>query len=149
MKTLIVEDDFTARLTLQKFLSRYGECHIAVSGKEAVDAFRMAAESASGYDLICMDILLPEMDGRTAVREIRSLERERGILSRNGAKIIMTTALDDMKEVIRSFQELCDAYLVKPIDLPDLRSHLVSFGLIQSAEQRPAPAALSGIEQRR
>ena len=130
MKTLIVEDDFTARLTLQKFLSRYGECHIAVSGKEAVDAFRMATENGPGYDLICMDILLPEMDGQTAVKEIRSLERERGILSSQGAKIIMTTAVEDIKDVIRSFQELCDAYLVKPVNLADLRSHLASFGLI-------------------
>jgi len=130
MRTLIVEDDFTARLTLQKFLSRYGECHIAVSGKEAVDAFRVAAENGSGYDLICMDILLPEMDGRTAVKEIRSLERERGILSTNGAKIIMTTALEDVKDVIRSFQELCDAYVIKPVNLGELRTHLTSLGLI-------------------
>lgn len=130
MRTLIVEDDFTARLTLQRFLSKYGECDIAVSGKEAVGAFRMASEAGSGYDLICMDILLPEMDGQEAVRQIRSLERERGILSSGGTKIIMTTAVDDMKDVIRSFQELCDAYLVKPVNLGDLRNHLRAFGLV-------------------
>ena len=42
MKTLIVEDDFTGRLLLQTLLSPYGECHIAVNGREAVDAFRRA-----------------------------------------------------------------------------------------------------------
>ncbi len=130
MKTLIAEDDFTARLTLHRFLSRFGECDIAVSGKEAVGAFRMAFESGSGYDLVCMDILLPEMDGREAVKQIRSVEQERGILSSNGTKIIMTTAVDDMKDVIRSFQELCDAYLVKPVNLGDLRDHLRAFGLV-------------------
>jgi len=130
MKTLIVEDEFTARLTLQNFLSRYGECHIAVSGKEAVEAFRMATESGSGYDLVCMDILLPEMDGPAAVKEIRSLEQARDILSSQGAKIIMTTAVEDMKEVIRSFNQLCDAYLVKPVNLTDLGHQLTSFGLI-------------------
>ena len=130
MRTLIVEDDFTARLTLQRFLSKYGECDIAVSGKEAVGAFQMASETGSGYDLVCMDILLPEMDGKEAVRQIRSLERERGILSSGGAKIIMTTAVDDIKDVIRSFQELCDAYLVKPVNLGDLRNHLRAFGLV-------------------
>lgn len=36
MKTLIVEDDFTSRLFLQTFLARYGKCHIAVNGKQAV-----------------------------------------------------------------------------------------------------------------
>ena len=130
MTTLIVEDDFTARLTLQRFLSRYGECHIAVNGKEAVEAFRMANENGSGYDLICMDILLPEMDGQAAVKEIRSLEQRRGVLSSAGAKIVMTTAVDDMKHVIRSFQELCDAYLVKPVDLGQLLQHLRTFGFV-------------------
>ena len=130
MKTLIVEDDFTARLVLQRSLSRYGECHVAVNGKEAIEAFRMAAESAQGYDLICMDIELPEMDGQEAVKEIRSLERARGTLSSAGAKIVMTTAVEDIKQVVRAFQELCDAYLVKPVNLPDLLNHLKAFGLI-------------------
>ena len=52
MKTLIVEDDFTSRLLLQTFLSRYGECHLAVNGKEAVEAFRMALDNGSPYNLI-------------------------------------------------------------------------------------------------
>jgi len=38
MKTLVVEDDFTSRLLMQTLLSRYGECHIAVSGNEALKA---------------------------------------------------------------------------------------------------------------
>ena len=130
MKTLIVEDDFTARLLLQRSLSRYGECHVAVNGKEAVEAFRMAAESGQVYDLVCMDIELPEMDGQEAVKEIRSLEQARGILSSSGAKIVMTTAVEDMKQVSRAFHELCDAYLVKPVNLSDLLDHLKVFGLI-------------------
>jgi two-component system chemotaxis response regulator CheY len=63
MRTLIVEDDFTSRLLLQSFLSVYGECHIAVNGREAVAAFRAAQERPQAYDLICMDIMMPEMDG--------------------------------------------------------------------------------------
>ena len=130
MKTLIVEDDFTARLALQRFLSRFGECHIAVNGTEAVEAFRAASDSGLGYDLVCMDILLPEMDGEAAVKEIRAFEKQRGIISSNGAKIVMTTAVDDIKNIIRSFQELCDAYLLKPVNLGDLRNHLKDFGLV-------------------
>jgi len=130
MKTLIVEDDFTARLTLQRLLSRYGECHIAVNGREAVEAFRVASETGSAYDLVCMDILLPEMDGQDAVRHIRAIEQERGILPADGAKIIMTTAVDDIKDVMRSFQELCDAYLVKPVNLGHLLKHVRDFGLV-------------------
>src|ERR1035438_7756540 len=102
MRALIVEDDFTCRLLLQSFLAPYGECHIAVNGKEAVAAFRAAQQSGQPYDLICMDIMMPEMDGQAAVREIRALEEAGGTLSTRGAKIIMTTALDDVKKIGRA-----------------------------------------------
>jgi len=131
LRTLLAEDDFASRLVLQTFLSRYGECHIAVNGKEAVDAVRFLLERGQRYNLICMDIMMPELDGREAVRQIRALEEEHGILSTYGAKIIMTTAVDDIKEVIRCFQELCDSYLTKPIDLTELTKQMNSYGLIR------------------
>ena len=131
MKTLIVEDDFTSRLVLQTFLSRYGECHIAVNGWEAVEAFRSALESGEPYALICMDIMMPEMDGRNAVKEVRALEEAQGIHSTSGVKIIMTTAVDDVKEVMGCFSELCDAYLVKPIALSELLKQVRSYRLVQ------------------
>jgi len=131
MKTLVVEDDFTNRLLLQTFLSRYGECHLAVNGKEAVQAFQMATDSRAPYDLICMDILMPEMDGMEAVKQVRALEEAGGVLSTHGVKIFMTTAVNDVKEVIRSFQELCDAYIFKPIDTGELLRHLRSFRLVE------------------
>ena len=130
MPTLIVEDDFTSRLLLHSFLSKYGECHIAVNGKEAVSAFRAAQKAGERYDLICMDIMMPEMDGQTAVKEIRALEERENILSTNGVKIIMTTALDDVKNVIQSFRSLCDAYLFKPIDTGKLVGHMKELHLV-------------------
>jgi two-component system chemotaxis response regulator CheY len=131
LRMLLVEDDFSSRLVLQTFLSRYGECHVAVNGREAVVAFRTALEHGQRYDLICMDIMMPEMDGREAVRQVRALEEEHGILSTCGAKIIMTTAVDDVKEVIQCFHELCDSYLTKPIDLAKLLGQMKSYELVQ------------------
>jgi two-component system chemotaxis response regulator CheY len=131
LRMLLVEDDFASRLLLQTFLSRYGEYHVAVNGREAVEAFRSALERGQRYDLICMDIMMPEMDGREAVRQVRALEEEHGILSTYGAKIIMTTAVDEVKDVIRCFKELCDAYLVKPIDLTKLLDQMKSYQLVQ------------------
>jgi two-component system, chemotaxis family, chemotaxis protein CheY len=130
MKTLIVEDDFTSRLFLQTVLSRYGECHIAVNGKEAVDAFRLAGEAKQTYDLICMDIMMPEMDGQAAMRAIREQEAASGIFTK-GVKIVMTTALADIKDVSKAFQGLCDAYLTKPISARKLIENLRGFGLVQ------------------
>jgi len=130
MLTLIVEDDFTSRLLLQTFLARYGDCHVAVNGAEAVEAFRMAKDCGRSYNLICMDIMMPEMDGQTAVKEIRALEEAEGTLSSSGVKIVMITALDDVKNVVESFKVLCDAYLFKPIDTVKLLGQLKSLRLV-------------------
>ena len=134
MKTLIVEDDFTSRLLLQELLKSYGPFHIAVNGKEAIDAVRLALEAGEPYDLICMDIMMPELDGKAALRAIRDLEGVTGITyipapRGAGAKVIMTTALNDPQNVVASFNELCDAYIIKPIDKLKLLNIIRSFGL--------------------
>jgi two-component system, chemotaxis family, chemotaxis protein CheY len=130
-RVLLVEDDFASRLLLQTFLSRYGECHVAVNGKEAVEGFRYGLEHGQRYGLICMDIMMPEMDGREAVRQIRALEEEHGFSSTSGTKIFMTTAVTDVREVIRCFKELCDGYLMKPIDLNELLRQMRAYQLVQ------------------
>ena len=131
MKTLIVEDDFTSRLLLQELLKSYGPSHIAVNGKEAVEAVRLALEAGEPYDLICLDIMMPEMDGQQALKQIRALEEEEGIISTNGAKIIMTTTLGDPKNAFAALKNLCDAYLVKPLDIPKLINELGKLKLIK------------------
>lgn len=131
MKTLIVEDDFTCRLLLQSFLAGFGECHVAVNGSEAVMAFKLALSRGSPYDLICMDIVMPDVDGNEALMRIRALESERGTLSSRGVKIIMTTSLSDPQQVVGAFRALCDAYLLKPVDTAELLRHLRSLRLVQ------------------
>jgi two-component system chemotaxis response regulator CheY len=129
LKTLIVEDEFTSRILLQNLLTPYGECHIAVSGEEAVEAFRMAVADAAPYDMICMDLRLPAMDGVEAVRQIREAEANNGVPWSNRVKIIMETSVDDLKNVMRSFHELCDAYLVKPIKKASLLEEMRKMGM--------------------
>ncbi len=130
MKTLIVEDDFTSRIFLQEILKEYGPSHIAVNGREAIEAVRAAMKEGEPYDLICLDIMMPEIDGQQALEAIRSIEEADGAISSWGAKIIMTTALDDMKSVRDAYGSLCDAYLTKPISKASLLKELRQMELI-------------------
>ncbi|MFW5486962.1 MAG: response regulator [Desulfovibrio sp.] len=132
MRALIVEDDFTSRKLLQKILSPYMECDIAVNGQEAVDAFRMAAEEGRPYDLITMDIMMPEMDGQGALKEIRAIERKTNTPSEKESKIVMTTALDDPKNVVEAYYKGgATSYVPKPIDKHMLLHLLQNLGLIE------------------
>ncbi len=114
LKTLIVEDEFTSRFIIQEFLFPLGTCHVAVNGFEAILAFKTALTEKKPYDLICLDIMMPGMDGIDVAKEMRRLE---GVLGREKpSKIIMTTAVSDQKIILEMFeQKLCDAYLLKPI----------------------------------
>jgi two-component system chemotaxis response regulator CheY len=129
MKTLIVEDDFASRRIVQKILSPYGECDMAVDGHEAIEAFRLAADEGKQYDLICMDIMMPNMDGQEALTEIRRIEKEMGISSKDEVKVIMTTALDDPKNVVSSLKDGATSYIVKPVSKQALLEEVRKLGL--------------------
>ncbi len=130
MKVLIAEDDMASRKFLYKFLLTYGECDVTVDGIEAIDAFLLAWEEGHPYDLICLDIMMPKVDGLKALKIIRELEQNRGIEGERRAKIIMTTALNDQPTVLNSFQDGCQAYAAKPIDTVKLTEVMKRLGLI-------------------
>lgn len=130
MRVLIVEDDFTSRKLMHKFLSKYGDCDIATDGKEAVAAIRDGMVNGEPYDLICLDIMMPELDGHEVLKNLRDLESEKDIPVTTGAKVIMTSALGDSKNVLGAFRVGCEAYLEKPIDTRKLLAELVRLRLV-------------------
>jgi two-component system chemotaxis response regulator CheY len=132
MKTLIVEDDFLARALLSTLLSEYGICHVAINGKEALEAIECAFDENNPYDLICLDIMMPVMNGQEALLELRKMEVERGIKGLDTTKVIMITAIDDSKNIMKSFRQgQCEAYLAKPLDRNKLIGHIRDLGLIE------------------
>lgn len=130
MKILIVDDDFICRRLLQSLLSQYGKCDIAINGFEALAAFKMANKEAATYDLICLDILMPEMNGQEVMAEIRKIEYAKGLNELEQVKIIISTVLDDFRDIKLAFQEYREAYLVKPVSKKKLSETLQKFGLI-------------------
>ena len=130
MRILIAEDDFASRKVILKFLSEYGECDVTVDGMEAIDAFMMALEDGDPYDLICLDVMMPIMDGYQALKNIRDIEREHNIPEEDMVKIIMTTALNEQKNVKKAFELGCTVYCAKPIDMDKLKNTLEMIGLV-------------------
>jgi two-component system chemotaxis response regulator CheY len=129
MKSLVAEDDATSRKLLCAYLSRFGECDVAVDGKDAVDAVWQALQNHRSYDLVCMDLRMPLMDGQAAIREIRKQEATSATL--NSVKIIVTTIHTNIEDISTALLGRCNAYLVKPIDTAKLKRELRSLGLIQ------------------
>ena len=130
MKILLAEDDYVTRKFMTDFLSKYVECDVTVDGMEAVDAFMMALEDGEPYDLVCLDIMMPVMDGYQALMGIRNLEKERNITGNDGCKIIMTTALNEEKNVKMAFDLGCTIYSGKPIDKDRFEQALKKLGLV-------------------
>ncbi|MGI6450252.1 MAG: response regulator [Desulfitobacteriia bacterium] len=130
MKILIAEDDFLGRRLMQLYLSEYGTCDVAVTGVEAVELFKQGVEEGRPYDLVCLDIMMPQMDGHAVLKTIRDYERLAGIRDHGGVKIIMTTALDDFENIKNAFTQQCEAYLVKPIEKEKIRETLKELHLI-------------------
>lgn len=120
MRILIAEDDYVSRKFLNKFLSKFGECDVTVDGMEAIEVFMMGLEEDLYYDLICLDIMMPEVDGIKALKTIRKLEEEKEVPRDKRAKIIMTTALNNTEKIFDSYESGSEAYAVKPIDTEKL-----------------------------
>jgi two-component system chemotaxis response regulator CheY len=131
MRILNAEDDLASRKFIYKFLSNYGDCDLTVDGMEAIEAFLMALDENKPYGLICLDIMMPKIDGMKALKAIRDIEDEKGIQEEKKAKIIMTTALNDTEFVHNSFDSGCEAYAAKPIDTKKLIEVMQKLKLIE------------------
>jgi len=129
MRALIVEDEFLSRKILKSFLMTLFEVEIVVNGREAIEAFKLAHRENQPYGLILMDIMMPEVDGIEALKQIRKLEADEDLRPR--VKVIMTTALDDPQTVMRSFYDgEASAYIVKPVVKEKLYKELEKLNLL-------------------
>ncbi len=64
-------------------MSQFGDCDVTVDGMEAIEVFLMSLEEGDYYDLVCLDIMMPEVDGIKALKTMRKLEEERNIPESN------------------------------------------------------------------
>lgn len=128
MDILIVEDEMVSRKLLEKILSKHGTCDFASRGDEALNAVIKKINQNEYYDLICLDLMMPKIDGISVLSAIRDLEKQHQL----SCKIMLITAMDEIDVVKDAFEQGADAYVTKPIDLDKLDEILTKFGLISS-----------------
>ena len=128
MKILVVDDELVSRKKMQKIMELAGDCVVAENGEEAVKAFKEAIENGAPFDLISLDIAMPDMSGIEALGLIRNFETEKEIQRENLVKIMMVTSHSDQENVVASLKAGCNNYIVKPFDKDRVFSKLQSLG---------------------
>lgn len=119
VKCLIVDDDELGRELIAHYLDGVADCDMAGNGLIAVEMFRDAFEMGKRYDLIILDIVMPEMDGHSAAKEIRKIEKEWGVQVNDGVNIVVLSSLNTPSDVIQAYiSAKSAAHLVKPV-LPE------------------------------
>lgn len=130
LRCLVVDDDELGRELLILSLQGIACCDTAANGLEAVEKFSRALDEVA-YDLIFLDIVMPEMDGHEAAKTIRHMEQERGITPDKGVSIIVLSSLHTPQDIIRSYiSAQSAAHLVKPVKPEKLKKTLRKLGLI-------------------
>jgi two-component system chemotaxis response regulator CheY len=129
MKILIVEDDATSCKLLRVHLSGYGRCYESPNGLLAVEAVRQALEDSQPFDLIFLDIMMPDMDGHQTLVEIRQLEKELEVPEDQFAKVVMVTALGDAENITKSFRNGANGFIIKPVRDDLIQRELAKLGI--------------------
>ncbi|MCB0358818.1 MAG: response regulator transcription factor [Bdellovibrionales bacterium] len=132
MKILIAEDDHTSALFLQHILAQFGCCDVIHDGEAALELLKQAIAEDAPYDLLCLDIMMPKLDGQRVLQALRAEEKQRGVPADEATKIIMISALDDSSSILNSFELGCEVYMTKPFDKRKLIEHIRELGLIET-----------------
>lgn len=133
---LIIDDDEMGRLMLQDFLSEFAPCDCAENGKEGLALFEQALLSGNPYNLLCVDLIMPEMNGLALIRKIRDLEKSHPVFNDFRTRIFVISASDstwDRADLL--LDNLCDDYIVKPFNRSSLMANLRKNDLVCSYEQ--------------
>jgi two-component system, chemotaxis family, chemotaxis protein CheY len=134
LRILIVDDSASVRIHLRTLLAPYGRCDEAANGSDAVARCENALEEQDPYQLIIMDLMMPEMDGFTAIQKINALQKARGIDEDDRSRIIIVSCKDDPASIMHAHYETgVEQYLTKPFNKTTLLETLDNMGLLDAA----------------
>ncbi|SNB45139.1 response regulator [Geobacter sp. DSM 9736] len=133
-RCLVADDDELGRELIAQYLDGLAVCTMAENGRQAVDSFVAAKAKGEPFDLAILDIVMPEIDGHAAGKEIRRIERLEGVPVSQQVKIIILSSRNAPQDIMESFMSAQSAaHLVKPVEPAKLRETLGKLGIRKRA----------------
>jgi len=131
MKTLVIDDDNSCCAMFKMYLDSIGDCDTVSLGFEGVNRFKEAFTSGQPYDLVIIDIILPDINGNEVLEMIRTEENMALTPEHLRTKVVLTTSLDDEqnREFAKGLTKGLEAYYVKAFANEGLPETLQELGL--------------------
>ena len=131
-KILIADDEIKIRETLKDYMTAKGmNVTLAKDGREAVEKAETEA-----FDLIILDVMMPELDGLGACREIRSF---------TDTPILFLSALGEEEDLLQGYKNGADDYIIKPFPLSVLFEKITAMIKRSKGADKENRIALYGI----
>ena len=118
MKILII-DDQTANIEYLKVLIKdYGTCDQTTDGLEGIEILKRATQSDQNYDLLLLDLTMPEVHGYTVLAEVRKMQAH--LPTQDQTKVVIVSASGDFENIKKSLREGSDFFVASPVNRKDL-----------------------------
>lgn len=128
MKILVVDDQMTTRMLLRCMLENYGEVVEANCGRDGVGVFREALSGAAPFQLVCVDLGLPDIDGNAVLEQLRAAEIEHQVAAPATIVVVTGTVSDAARD--GALERSADAFLTKPVSYEDVFALLARVGVV-------------------
>lgn len=140
MRILVVDDDYISGVMLKSALATYGDCDLAPTGSIAIDLIAAATKQRVGYELIMLDLNLPDMNGQEILSGIRAEERtaEAHTGKTNRSKIVVVTSSSDANTVSRVNALGADTFIAKPFNAQKIKDSLATLSITAQQESSPS-----------
>lgn len=139
MHILVVDDEVASRSKMKTLMKTFGEVQSAENGMDAINLFEKAIESGRPFQLVTLDIEMPDLQGTEVLQLIRQIEKDNHIAPHQRAKIMMVTCRLEKQKVVDCIQTGCDAYIAKPFNIKAVQEKINKFGLTRSSASPAEP----------
>lgn len=121
---LVVDDDRVTARIVQKAIQEFGEVVLAADGAEGLVRFQEAFDRQERFDVVVLDLEMPQIDGHGALQGVRDYEAAHGVHGLDCCLVYMNTSNPDLAKVKASFRLQADRYFIKPFSVDQIKKRL-------------------------